>query len=64
MLKLQRPAILRLIEAKESDKIAEILSQEFSSDGDVDFFEIGEQMEEEGLTGLGAAFTEYIITKH
>ena len=53
-----------MIEAKESEKIAEILSQEFSSDGDVDFFEIGDQMEEEGLTGLGAAFTEYIITKH
>ena len=64
MLKLQRPAILRLIEAKETDKIAEILSQEFSTDGIVDFFEIGERIEDEGLTGVGASLTEYIITKH
>ena len=41
---MQIPAILRLLEVKETSKIVEILNQEFSSeDGDgVEFYEIAE----------------------
>ena len=40
-LKMQRPAILRLMEAKEDEKIVEILTQEFTNeDGEVEFYKI------------------------
>ncbi len=46
------------------DKITEILSQEFSNDGIVEFFEVVEQMEEKGVTEVGRTLTEYILTNH
>ena len=64
ILKMQRPAILRLLEAREMEKIAEILTQEFSNDGIVEFFEVVEQMEEKGVTVVGRMLTEYILTHH
>ena len=64
MLRLQRPAIERLLEAQDNEKVAEILANEFSQDGEVDFFGIDEQMEEHELSAVSLTFTEYILTHH
>ena len=52
------------MEAQENDKVAEILANEFSQDGEVDFFGIDEQMEEHEISAVSPTFTEYILAHH
>mmetsp|Transcript_30627 Transcript_30627/g.40760 ORF Transcript_30627/g.40760 Transcript_30627/m.40760 type:complete len:134 (+) Transcript_30627:253-654(+) len=62
---MQRPAIKRLLEASSHDKIDEIIRCELSTDeGEIDFYYIGEQMDEHELTFVGPAFSEYALNKH
>lgn len=61
---MQRPAILRLLEATEHAKVEEILTNEFADQSQVDFFEIAEQMEAHEVTFVGPTFTEYILSHY
>ena len=60
-IRMQRPAILRLLEATDQAKVQEILINEFSDQSQVDFYEISEQMEAHEVSGVGSVFTEYIL---
>ena len=62
---MQRHAVLRLLEAIDVDKVKQIVDNEFTTeDGQVDFFEIDEQMENHELTEVGPVMTEYVLEHH
>lgn len=62
---MQRPAIERLLEASSEDKIEEIVRTELcTEEGDIDFFNIGEQMDLHELTIVPPAFSTYVLDKH
>jgi len=62
---MQRPAIFRLLECHSAEKFQEILNEELlDQEGQVDFYEIGEQMDKHELWIVGSFFSGYILQNH
>ena len=62
---MQRPVIYRLLESTSNEKIEEIITMELSTEeGNVDFYYIGELMDEYELKVVGPTFSTYVIEKY
>ena len=63
-IRMQRPAILRLVEAQDLAKVAEIIETEFVREDEptlTDFDKLQDDMADQEVTMLGPIVSEYIL---
>lgn len=56
---------MRLLEATSHDTIEEIVRNELADDeGEMDFYEIAEQMEQHEVSVVGPVLSRYVLERH
>ena len=65
LIRMQRPAIIRLLECSDVEKIEEIVQTELlNEEGQIDFYYIGEQIEQHEVPALSPAFSIYVLDRY